>query len=143
METIKRFIGSYQFLSNFYPCEVTYNGRTYSSVEVAFQCEKCANEEDRETISEMKPVNAKRYGRKIQQKENWHEIKLKVMHELVRAKFEQNKDLKEKLLATGDAELVEGNYWHDKFWGADIKTLEGENHLGKILMSVRNELKQS
>ena len=48
---------------------------------------------------------------------------------------------KSKLLLTCDAHLEEGNWWFDLFWGVDIKTREGENNLGKIIMKVRNELK--
>ena len=57
-----------------------------------------------------------------------------------RDKFTQNEDLKQLLLATGDLGLEEGNTWHDTFWGVDAKTREGENHLGRILMRVREEL---
>ena len=65
------------------------------------------------------------------------------MEGIVRAKFTQNAGLAEQLIATGDRELVEGNNWHDTFWGADGKTGEGENHLGRILMKIRGELRQS
>ena len=47
--------------------------------------------------------------------------------------------LRAKLLATGDAELIEGNYWHDTFWG--MCNGKGENHLGRLLMEVRSELR--
>ena len=61
------------------------------------------------------------------------------MYEIVLAKFTQNPDLKKKLLATGDEHLEEGNTWGDTIWG----TVDGvgENRLGKILMRVRDELK--
>ena len=63
------------------------------------------------------------------------------MEEIVRAKFTQNQDMKQQLLATGNLVLEEGNGWHDTFWGVDLKTGEGENHLGRILMQVREELR--
>ena len=71
---------------------------------------------------------------------DWEEVKNKVMYEIVLAKFTQNSDLKEKLLATGDEHLEEGNTWGDTIWG----TVDGvgENRLGKILMRVRDELNE-
>ena len=62
--------------------------------------------------------------------------------EIVRAKVTQNQDMKQQLLATGNLVLEEGNGWHDTFWGVDLKTGEGENHLGRILMQVREELRE-
>lgn len=64
------------------------------------------------------------------------------MEEIVRAKFSENETLKNMLLATGDAELKEGNTWNDTFWGIDQKTGSGENHLGKILMKIRDEFSE-
>ena len=62
------------------------------------------------------------------------------MEEIVRAKFTQNEELKRLLLATGDKRLAEGNTWGDTFWGVDLRSGRGENHLGIILMRVREEL---
>ena len=62
------------------------------------------------------------------------------MEEIVRAKFYQNPQLAEKLIATADRKIVEGNTWHDTFWGVDAATGKGENHLGVILMKIREEL---
>lgn len=64
-------------------------------------------------------------------------MKLGVMLELVQKKFHPI-FMQNRLLATDNAELVEGNYWGDRFWG--VCKGEGENHLGKILMRVRKEL---
>jgi len=63
------------------------------------------------------------------------------MEEIVRAKFTQNECLREMLLATGDAVLEEGNTWNDTFWGVHLKNGQGQNHLGRILMKVREELR--
>ena len=56
-------------------------------------------------------------------------------------KFTQNQEIKEKLLATGNSILIEGNYWHDNFWGnclcSKCKYIKGRNNLGKILMKRR------
>ena len=65
------------------------------------------------------------------------------MKDIVREKFKQNDDLMRMLLIdTGNEELVEGNYWGDSFWGVDLKTNEGENHLGIILMELRDEFRK-
>jgi predicted NAD-dependent protein-ADP-ribosyltransferase YbiA (DUF1768 family) len=58
----------------------------------------------------------------------------------VYAKFVCNPRLQRMLLDTSDAELVEGNWWGDRFWGTFRGA--GRNHLGKILMRVRDELRQ-
>ena len=62
-----------------------------------------------------------------------------IMEDIVKAKFSQNEELAEKLLATDDEYLIEGNTWGDRFWGA--VNGEGRNQLGIILMQVRNELR--
>ena len=64
-----------------------------------------------------------------------------IMEEIVRCKFTQNPHLADRLLKTGSRKLVEGNTWHDTCWGVDTSTGEGENHLGEILMKIREELK--
>ena len=81
------------------------------------------------------PADVKRFGKKIPLRVDWKEVRLNVMREIVFLKFSQNQDLKKKLLATGNAILVEKNNWHDYFWG--VCNGKGENHLGKILMTVR------
>ena len=61
------------------------------------------------------------------------------MREIVEAKFEQNPQLREMLLATGDAYLEEGNTWGDRTWGTVNGV--GANNLGRILMDVREGLR--
>ena len=67
------------------------------------------------------------------------EVKDQIMYEIVLNKFSQNEELREKLIATGDEYLAEGNTWHDTYWG--VCNGKGKNKLGKILMQVREELK--
>lgn len=86
------------------------------------------------------PNLAKRLGRQAPIREGWDKLKTDVMYELVRQKFRQHPQLSEQLLSTGDANLVEGNWWGDKFWG--VCKGEGENHLGLILMRVRQEIRE-
>ena len=91
-------------------------------------------------FTEYDADKAKKVGRHVDLRPDWEEVKVGIMEEIVRAKFTQNETMKQKLISTARARLVEGNYWHDVFWGVDLKTGEGENHLGKILMKVRAEL---
>lgn len=137
---IEEFDGEYRWLSNFWPSKINVEGWIFPTVEHGYQAAKSMNPEDWKDIQEcVSPGAAKRLGKTLKLRKDWDEIKLDIMLEMVRAKFSQNPDLKEKLLATGDAELIEGNQWGDRFWGVCYGT--GENHLGKILMQVRGELK--
>jgi len=61
------------------------------------------------------------------------------MYEICKAKFSQNTELKKRLLSTGNEHLEEGNTWGDKIWGT-VNGI-GENRLGKILMRIREELR--
>lgn len=136
---INSFTDNYFFLSNFYPCRVVYKGVIYGSSEAAFHAQKDLNR-SKEFIN-LTPREAKAFGRSVHLREDWESVKDRIMEEVVRCKFDQNPHLKEKLLSTGDAELIEGNTWHDTYWGVDNGI--GENHLGKILMKIRNDLKDS
>lgn len=137
METIDKFQGREYFLSNFYDAKVEVFGLRFKNNEAAFQSQKCP--ERASEFCRIDPSSAKKLGRNVQLRSDWEDVKEQVMYECVKAKFTQNKDLKRKLLATGDAELIEGNNWKDKVWG--VYKGKGENKLGKILMRVREELK--
>lgn len=137
---IESFTGQYAFLSNFFPCKVELEGRTYPTVEHAFQAMKSLDEADREKIQKAaKPGSAKALGKRVKLREGWNDLRLVIMLEAVRSKF-SDPDLKKLLLETGDAELVEGNTWNDSFWG--VCRGKGQNHLGKILMKTRDELRK-
>lgn len=135
---IGEFKGEFYFLSNFYESDVTYGGITYRNNEAAFQAQKTTNKFIRMKFHQLNPSDAKKLGRQVQLREDWEQIKDQVMYEICKAKFEQNPDLREKLLATGDEILVEGNTWGDRIWGTVHGV--GENRLGRILMRVRSEL---
>lgn len=147
MESITSFKEEYRFLSNFYQTPVTYKGLTYPNAEAAFQAQKCEKEEDKVKYTLVKnPVRAKQMGKKEPNlPENWREISYDIMLEIIRAKFAVP-EMDEKLLATGDAELIEGNNHHDNIWGdctcPKCASKVGQNRLGKILMQVREELKE-
>lgn len=138
---IDSFRNEYYFLSNFYNSHVEYNGLVYTNNEAAFQAQKCP-ERARE-FTGLAPNDAKRLGRQVKLRPDWEEVKLDIMTDIVRSKFNrrQHPVLCRRLLETGDEELVEGNYWNDYYWG--VCKGHGENHLGKILMQVREELKEN
>lgn len=143
---ITSFNGEYSFLSNFYPCQIEYYGVKYPTSEHAFQAAKTHNIMQKEAIKKADtPGKAKRLGRKVEIRSDWEEVKDQVMYEIILNKF-KNKEMKAKLLATNNEQLVEGNYWHDNYWGscACLKCWQKpkENKLGKILMRVREELKE-
>lgn len=136
---IDSFRGKYYFLSNFYPSNVLWNGVAYNNNEAAFQSAKTKDETKRAEFANLDPRMAKRKGRHIQLRGDWEKIKYDIMYQIVLAKFSQNKELKEKLIATKNETLIEGNTWGDRIWGKCNGS--GKNHLGKILMQVREELK--
>lgn len=141
MEKISEFSGKYAFLSNFQFAPIAYDGIKYLNVESAYQAQKCETKFERLQFANLSPRDAKKKGRQIKLRSDWEEVKFKIMEDLVREKFSQNPELAIKLLETGDAILEEGNYWHDTIWG--VCNGVGENHLGKILMKVREELKNN
>ena len=141
MNEIKEFRGKYFFLSNFFETPVTWQGITYQNNEAAFHSAKVINQKNRQSFASLNPSKAKSKGRHVQLRNDWEKIKDNIMYEICYCKFSQNEELKKKLIATGNALLVEGNTWGDKYWGVCNGT--GKNKLGKILMRVREELKSA
>lgn len=151
---IERFEGEYSFLSNFAPSPLTFYHPTLGecdalNVEMAYQaCKTDVKEEILDILVAPTPGRAKRLGRKATMRTNWHDVRLLNMGILVRLKFTQNPKLAERLLATGEETLIEGNWWHDNFWGVcDCRGCfggsMGQNNLGKLLMDVRKELQNA
>ncbi len=136
---IDRFDGHYNFLSNFYPDPVTYGPITYRTAEHAYQTAKFLDSKVRQVIITAKtPGAAKKFGRSFPMRSDWEKVKVKVMEDVLAAKF-SNPILREKLLDTGDSELIEGNTWGDRYWG--VCGGSGENVLGKLLMKLREHLR--
>lgn len=134
---IESFSGEYRFLSNFWYSDVEMDGVMWPTIEHAFQAAKTEiPSEQREILRANTPGTAKALGRAVTLRDGWDGIKLMVMANLVYKKFSTDEELRAKLIATGDAELIEGNNWGDKFWG--VCDGEGLNHLGKVLMHVRD-----
>ena len=146
MTKITKFRGKNFFLSNFYNAPIKYQGLFYQNDEAAFQSAKVIGtkqENLRKTFTILKANDAKRKGRHVLLRSDWEKVKEQVMYDIVFDKFTRNKDLKAKLLATGNAELIEGNTWHDTYWGYDFSKKRGQNKLGKILMQVRQKILES
>jgi N-glycosidase YbiA len=141
MHSISWFRGEHAFLSNFEPCSVPVGSVVAPSVEHAFQMMKTFSEEAfRWVCASETPVVARRRGKKVPMRDDWFSVRVLVMEQALRRKFTPGSELASKLLATGDAELVEGNNWKDSFWG--VYRGKGENNLGKLLMRIRGELRQ-
>jgi ribA/ribD-fused uncharacterized protein len=136
---ITQFRGNYRWLSNFWPAEVTLDGVQYPTVEHAYQAAKSTNPEERlHILRAATPGEAKRLGRRVVYvRHDWAEAKLGIMEDLLRQKF-RHPQLREFLQVTAGTEIVEGNEWGDTFWGTYRG--EGENHLGRLLMKIRDEI---
>lgn len=144
---IDSFTNLFDFLSNFHECSVTYEGLTYKNSEAAFHAQKTLDPNIRCKFIDLNPSEAKKLGRKIQLREDWENVKDHIMYKICLAKFTQNPHLKRKLIMmTGNQLLEEGNYWHDNYWGnchcLKCKNIKGQNKLGKILMRIREELRE-
>lgn len=145
MAAIDRFREKYAFLSNFHPSEVGMDGILYPTVEHAYQAAKTLNPGLRAAIRNAgTPGYAKQMGRAVKLRDDWESVKLDVMLDLLRKKF-SHEDFKRQLLATGDSTLIEGNDWGDHFWGMSgyHPKRVGLNHLGRLLMQVRSEIRKA
>jgi ribA/ribD-fused uncharacterized protein len=156
MERIDNFEGRWSFLSNFYPCEIKYQGIKYPSVEHYYVAMKINTyqiidgkqytlDDARELIAKIPTAGqVKRLGRnKLQLRSDWEDVKLSIMEGGLRQKYAKD-PLRQMLLDTGDAILIEGNFWHDNFFGSCTCPKcgnKGQNNLGKLLMQIRDEMK--
>ncbi len=136
---IKGFFGDYRWLSNFHLCPVPYEGLTYPSSENAYQAAKSTEGSIRDLFLNVSPSQSKYKGQKLHIREDWEQVKLQVMFDILESKFHYNPELKLALLSTDLKYLEETNWWNDKFWG--VCRDEGLNHLGRILMVIRESLK--
>ncbi len=137
---IRKFSGHYSFLSNFYPCIIKHEGIVYPSVENAYQASKSVDPEVRKQFTALSAGHAKKLGQRVKKREDWEDVKIEIMRDLLIKKFSQPK-LRTFLLMTENDDLIEGNTWGDTFWG--VYRGKGENWLGKLLMEVRDEIRQS
>ncbi len=135
-ETITEFSGRWTRLSNFAPCSIWFEKHIYGSTEHAYQAAKTLNEDERQRIRNLAtPNQAKKAGQAVSIRKDWEQVKVGIMEQLLLEKFSQEPD-RTILLSTGEAELIEGNWWGDKFWGQSPLG-NGKNLLGKLLMKTR------
>ena len=139
---IESFTGKYRFLSNFTGPSVMYMGRVFPTVEHAYQAAKCPTIEHLLLILGCHTAgHAKRVGQQCRLRDGWEEIKIEVMRDLLKQKFdpERRPHTAKLLVDTHPAELIEGNWWGDTFWG--VCRGQGQNQLGKLLMEIRDQLR--
>jgi ribA/ribD-fused uncharacterized protein len=133
----------YGCFSNFSPHPISLNGKTWQTSEHYFQAQKFAGTPAEEEVRLAEsPMFAAQIGRsrKSPLRRDWWSVRDSIMYEVVVAKFTQHDDLREILLGTGDAKIVEHTE-KDRYWG-DGGDGSGQNRLGQILMRVREELRR-
>lgn len=143
-EPITQFQEGYRYLSNFWPVTVRLDGVDYPTVEHAYQAAKTFDQDKRVLVSLCRtPGEAKRYGKNLPLRGDWKGAHQTVMLELLEQKFHVS-PWKEELMRTHPRELVEGNWWHDNYWGQCYcdrhRTIPGKNMLGRLLMRIRDQL---
>ena len=139
---IKEFRDNYSFLSNFSFLEKPFrvNGITYPTIEHYYVAMKTLDRKERFKIANHHSKGLKKAGRELDIRPDWEAVKLNVMERGLRYKFsDSNPRHKRLLLRTRGRYIQEGNYWNDKFWGVCLKSNQGQNHLGKLLMKIREE----
>lgn len=135
---------TYQFLSNFYTledcyCEIDNIIYEVRSAEHLYVMLKTLDTNQRFRCSVIKtPHEVKRYGRTTTLRDDFEATKLAVMHDVLRVKFSLP-TLQDQLIRTGDSEIYEVNTWKDLYWGCNTD-LKGLNHLGRLLMELREDL---
>ncbi|VTR99272.1 NADAR family protein [Tuwongella immobilis] len=130
--------------SNFAKFSIQLDGQEWPTSEHYFQAQKFSDSAYQEKIrTNASPMIAARLGRsrKVPIRRDWESVKDAVMLRAVRAKFQQHPELRDLLLSTGDAKLIE-HTTNDSYWG-DGGDGSGRNRLGQILMQVRAELRDS
>ena len=139
---IESFDGQYRFLSNFWAVPIRVHPREFNSLESAYQSQKMAKDADKSRFMGLGASAAKKLGQELPMRKDWNAVKIDTMLNLLHQKFSRP-GMGNLLRETGDAYLLEGNYWHDNFWGScTCKRCgnKGQNMLGKLLMQVRSEI---
>jgi ribA/ribD-fused uncharacterized protein len=141
---ISEFQGEHRWLSNHVLARIVYDGHEFPTVEHAYVYSKTLVKEEQDfflsEMTEMSPGQAKRIGKSLTLRPDWDLVRLDIMRDMTTQKY-NIPYYRTKLLETGDAEIVEGNTWGDTFWGKCNGV--GENNLGKIIMSVREYIRNA
>ena len=128
--------------SNFSSFAIEWKNKLYMTSEHAYHSEKFEDINLKERIRNARSAHdALKLAQlnKDKYRADWDTIKLKVMKEILRAKVEQHLYVKKKLIESGSKELIEDS-WRDSYWGWGPNK-DGENHLGKLWMEVREEFR--
>lgn len=134
-------INEWAWLSNMWLCKlITKGGHNFRCVEIYYQWQKVTRPFRDQIFACRDGFEAKRLARTCDYDQSFFRERLEIMYTTVRAKFKQNPKLLKKLIETGDELLVEYAPWGDKFWGVN-KQHVGENHMGQILMRIREEFR--
>lgn len=136
-DMIDKFKGEYDFLGNRFHWRFEWRGLVYGSAEAAFQASKCADESERKVFASCSSDKAALKGKEIVPSPDWEETRLDIMESIIRAKFEQNPILMRRLKETGNRLLINGNNKQETYWGVDLYSWQGDNHLGEIIMNIR------
>lgn len=143
-DSIDAFRGAHSWLSNMFECPCPHAGHVFASSEHLYQWLKVEDGPGAQWWRDK--IRCAPHG-KVAKKlaahpkcpkvrpDCWIDFRLQIMEIALRAKFGANPDLRERLLATGDREIIEGNAWGDRFWG--VCRGQGDNHLGRLLMRLR------
>lgn len=137
-DMITKFKGEYDYLNNRFSCRFTWQGVEYRTAEAAFQSSKCEDEAERKVYATSSVNKAILLGKEQIPHPGWEEARLNIMESILKAKFGQNPNLMKRLKNTGNRILINGTK-QDTFWGVDLYSWQGENHLGEILMSIRDK----
>jgi len=156
LSLITQFKGQYEFLNPAYYCLAEYDGIIYNSAEVAFLASQYDDPYFRSMFRNLSlPIwRARELAKKFQKRRDWTpELSLDLTRQITLDKFCRSPNLRSLLLATRHELIVAENGWHEQFWGRcicnirpgkygrkDACLVPGSNHLGNILMSVRDRL---
>jgi ribA/ribD-fused uncharacterized protein len=140
-EDIYGFKNEYRWLSNFYKLQepIDLYGCVFYYTENLYLAFKCNKADDFILMASLTPGEAKRFGKRVELNPDFEANKLSIMKQILDIKFRQEY-FKRRLLATGNCLIEESTSWKDFFWGCHNGI--GENHLGKIIMEIREELKK-
>lgn len=139
-DRIYGFQGEYRWLSNFWEHPIECAGLTWRCGEGLYQAGKSQNPDEQLRFVNLSGRQAKHQGRRIYVQPHWWRLKLDHMKLVIDHKF-NDEQMAVLLLATGDQEIIEANTWNDTFWGVRAHDGFGQNHLGKIIMNKRKELR--